>query len=64
LTYGQVSQSKELASYFNRYVNIDLLGMISGTEASKEQEQQLQFDVLMNTFCQNCNQYPPGIPMQ
>ena len=60
LTYGQVSQSKELASYFNRHFNVDRLGMMSGTDvASDETEQQLQFDVLMNTFVEAAINLPP-----
>jgi hypothetical protein len=53
------SQNLFVASYFNRYVNIDRLGMISGTDASEEQEQQLQFDVLMNTFVETAINLPP-----
>ena len=60
LTYGQVSQSKELASYFNRHFNVDRLGMMNGTDvASDETEQQLQFDVLMNTFVEAAINLPP-----
>jgi hypothetical protein len=60
LTYGQVSQSKELASYFNRHFNVDRLGMMSGTDAaSDETEVQLQFDVLMNTFVEAAINLPP-----
>ncbi len=63
LTYGQVSQSKDLSSYLNIYVDVNCLGMISGTEASKKQEQQLQYDVLMNTFVETAINPPPGIYM-
>jgi hypothetical protein len=53
------SQILFAASYFNKYVDVNRLEMISGTEASKEQEQQLQFDVLMNTFVETAINLPP-----
>jgi hypothetical protein len=48
-----------LANYFNKYFDVNCLGMISGTEASNEQEQQLQFDVLMNTLVEIAIDPPP-----
>jgi hypothetical protein len=47
------------ASYFNRYVNVDRLGMMNGSEPSEEQEEQLQYDVLMNTFVESAINLPP-----
>ena len=52
LTYGQVSQSRELASYFKRYVNVNLLGSMEGDDSQ-------QGNVLMKTFVDTAINLPP-----
>ena len=47
LTYGQVSQSKELASYFARYISVDSLGRVE------------EDSILMNTFVETAINLPP-----
>ena len=54
LTYGQVSQSRELASYFSKYVNVSRLGTLD-TEASSE----YAGNALMNTFVDTAINLPP-----
>ena len=58
LTYGQVSQSKELASYFLRYVNLDNLGLMEEASSSGEQQQGNNDYVLMNTFVETAINLP------
>ncbi|KAL7467259.1 hypothetical protein ACHAXS_007506 [Conticribra weissflogii] len=52
LTYGQVSQSKELASYFDKYVNVESLGMM-------ETYQKENKSILMTTFVETAISLPP-----
>lgn len=52
LTYGQVSQSRELASYFMRYVNVNQLGSMKGDDSQ-------QGNVLMKTFVDTAINLPP-----
>ena len=52
LTYGQVSQSRELASYFKRYVNVNQLGSMEGDDSQ-------QGNVLMKTFVDTAINLPP-----
>lgn len=67
LTYGQVSQSRELASYFSRYVSMDRLGALEGTStaaADEENEDQQEGginsgEILMNTFVETAINLPP-----
>ena len=47
LTYGQVSQSKELASYFARYISVESLGRVE------------EDSILMNTFVETAVNLPP-----
>ena len=47
LTYGQVSQSKELASYFARYISVESLGRVE------------EDSILMNTFVETAINLPP-----
>ena len=54
LTYGQVSQSRELASYFNRYINVDRLGIV---ESPSDDAQPGH--VLMITFVDTAINLPP-----
>jgi hypothetical protein len=47
LTYGRVSQSKELASYFARYISVESLGKVE------------EDSILMNTFVETAINLPP-----
>jgi len=73
LTYGQVSQSRELARYFGRYVNVHRLGMMEGGQGesvvdnASSAPSELQLDsgttsssmILMNTFVETAINLPP-----
>jgi len=59
LTYGQVSQSRELASYFGRYVDVSRLGSMEfATESDVRQEGGNDL-VLMNSFVETAINLPP-----
>lgn len=51
LTYGQVSQSKELARYFARYVKLEFLGDVDQLHSHDS--------ILMNTFVETAINLPP-----
>jgi len=51
LTYGQVAQSKELASYFDKYVNVESLGMMETFQKGNK-------SILMTTFVETAISLP------
>jgi len=64
LTYGQVSQSQELASYFVQYVNLDSLGgstmmQESSSSSSASALGNNNDSILMNTFVETAINLPP-----
>ncbi len=59
LTYGEVSQSKELASYFSKYINVTRLGMVDGPLSSEEQERHQRGNDLFTTFVEAAINLPP-----
>ena len=56
LTYGQVSQSRDLATYFLQYVDVDALGALGSDDDGEDGNNDC---VLMNTFVDTAMNLPP-----